>query len=237
MPELAKAEFVRLNARGNAEFPAIPVQFNPTEFTLNKATQTAEIGIPGLDMPVLQFVRGQTETLTLDLFFDTTDSGMAGDDVIPVTERTDLFYQMIKIDRKTHAPPVVRFTWGGDSSFPGANLDGRWFSQRRSNGFHCIVDSVRQKFTLFSPEGVPLRATLTVSLKEYKTLEEQVHELGLESPDRTHSYVVQQGDTLSRIAADHFNDASQWRAIAEQNDLDNPLEMQPGKILEVPPLR
>jgi hypothetical protein len=237
MPQLEKAEFVRLNARGVPEFPAVQVQFNPTEFTLTKAVQTAEIGIPGLDSPILQFVRGQAETLTLDLFFDTTDTGMAGDGVKPVTEQTDLFYQMIKIDRRTHAPPVVRFTWGGDSSFPGANMDGRWFSQRRSNGFRCIVENVRQKFTLFSPEGIPLRATLTVSLKEYKTLEQQVKELGLQSPDRTHAYVVQQGDTLSRIAADHYEDSSQWRAIANQNGIDDPLDLKPGTILEVPPLR
>ena len=31
---------------------------------------------------------------------------------------------------------------------------------QRRNGFKCIVESVKQKFTLFSPEGVPLRATL-----------------------------------------------------------------------------
>ena len=237
MPELTKAEFVRLNARGNPEFPSVPVQFNPTEFTLNKGAQTAEIGIPGLDSPVLQFIRGQAETLTLDLFFDSTETGMAGDNVTPVTQQTDLFYEMIKIDRQTHAPPVLRFTWGDHASFPGANMDGRWFSQRRSNGFRCIVETVRQRYTLFSPEGIPLRATLSVTLKEYKTLEQQVKELGLESPDRTHSYVVQRGDTLARIAADHYGDAAQWRAIADRNGIDRPLELEPGTILEVPPLR
>lgn len=237
MPELFKAEFVRLNAKGNPEFPSLPVQFNPTEFTLNKGVQSAEIGIPGLDSPVLQFVRGQTETLTLDLFFDTTESGMAGDGVVAVTEKTDLFYQMAKIDRKTHAPPVLRFTWGEKSNFPGAHLDGRWYSQRRSNGFRCIVESVRQRFTLFSPEGVPLRAVLTVTLKEYKTLEQQVKELGLQSPDRTHSHVIERNDTLSRIASEYYDDPGQWRAIADRNRLDDPLALEPGRILEIPPLR
>ena len=54
----------------------IPVQFNPTEYTLEKGAQIAEIAIPGLDSPILQFIRGQTEKLTLELFFDTTESGM-----------------------------------------------------------------------------------------------------------------------------------------------------------------
>jgi hypothetical protein len=237
MAELLKAEIVRLNARGNPEFPAVQVQFNPTEFTLNKGVQTAEVPIPGLDAPIIQFVRGQTETLTLDLFFDSTENGMAGDDIVSVTEQTDLFYELIKIDRKTHAPPVLRFTWGAKSNFPGANMDGRWFSQRRSNGFRCIVESVRQRYTLFSPTGVALRAILTITLKEYKTLEQQIKELGLQSPDHTHAHVVQLADTLNRVAADAYDDSNQWRAIAEQNNIDDPLDLKPGRILELPPLR
>jgi nucleoid-associated protein YgaU len=237
MPELIKAEFVRLDKKGHAEFPAVEVQFNPTEFTLSKGAQTAEIGIPGLDSPVLQFIRGQAETLTVDLFFDTTDSGMAGDSVESVTQKTDQFYQLIKIDRKSHAPAVLRFTWGAKSNFPGAHLTSRWYSQRRSNGFTCIVESVRQRFTLFSPEGVALRATLTVTLKEYKTLKQQVKELGLESPDRTHTHILRTGDTISTLAEEYFDDPREWRAIAEHNRIEDPLDLNAGDILEIPPLR
>ena len=53
----------------------VSVQFNPAELSLNKTAQLAEIAIPGLDAPVLQFIRGGTETMTLDLFFDTTQDG------------------------------------------------------------------------------------------------------------------------------------------------------------------
>ena len=144
---------------------------------------------------------------------------------------------MIKIDQQTHAPPVLRFTWGAKSNFPGSHMNGHWWSQNRNNGFTCIVESVRQRFTLFSPQGTALRATLTVTLKEYKTLEQQVKQLGLQSPDRTHSRVVQRGDTLSRIASDQYDDATQWRAIADHNGISDPLSIQPGDILEIPPLR
>ena len=40
----------------------IQVQFNPTEYTLAKGAQIAEIAIPGIDSPILQFVRGQTRS-------------------------------------------------------------------------------------------------------------------------------------------------------------------------------
>ena len=49
---------------------------------------------------------------------------------------------------------------------------GAGLGNQRRNGFRCVLESVRQKFTLFSPDGVPLRATLTVTLREYKTLAE-----------------------------------------------------------------
>src|SRR5262249_12911811 len=157
-----KATFQKVDATGKLSSP-LSVSFNPTEYTLNKSAQIAEVAIPGLDSPILQFVRGQTETMSLDLFFDSTESGM-DDQSASVTTKTDPFYQLIKIDGATHAPPVCFFSWG--DQFPGQRKYTTGSPQR--HGFKCIVESVRQRFTLFSPQGVPLRATLTVSLKEYK---------------------------------------------------------------------
>ncbi len=198
----------------------LTVQFNPTEYTLNKAAQIAEIAIYGIDSPILQFVRGQTEKLTLDLFFDTTTLGNGlGEDGQDVNELTNPFYQLVKIQPKTHAPPRIRFTWGEGLSFK------------------AIVESVQRKFTLFSPKGVPLRATLSVAFREYKTIEDQVAELNLQSADHTRTRVVQQGDTLSRIAAQEYNDPTAWRAIADANPgIENPRSLQPGMVLRIPPL-
>ena len=231
MPQPLKATFQTVNTNGTLG-PPLSVNFNPTEYTLNKGAQIAEIAIPGLDSPILQFVRGQTETLSLDLFFDSTESGM-DDAAIPVTDLTDQFYQMVKIDGRTHAPPVCFFSWG--ATFPGQRNYGSTGSQGRY-GFQCLIESVRQRFTLFSPQGVPLRATLTVSLKEYKTLSEQIAELNRQSPDQTHSHVVQIGETLCQISASAYNDPTQWRVIANTNTLSNPLDLIPGTTLQIPPL-
>ena len=61
----------------------------------------------------------------------------------------------------------------------------------------AMVESVRQRFTMFSTQGMPLRATLTVSLREYKTLDKQLQQLQLMSPDHTRTHVVQRGETLN----------------------------------------
>ncbi|MGN6717846.1 MAG: CIS tube protein, partial [Candidatus Binatia bacterium] len=106
---------------------------------------------------------------------------------------------------------------------------------QRRNGFRCIVESVKQKFTLFSPEGIPLRAALTVGLREYKTLDEQLAHLNLTSPDRTHSHVTQISDTLSRIAAQYYRNAGDWRLIADANGIEDPRRLIAGAFLTIPP--
>jgi Uncharacterized protein containing LysM domain len=234
---LHPAQFYRLDKKFKTVGAPVKVQFNPNEFTMTKAAQIAEVIIPGLDAPLLQFVRGQTETMSLELFFDSTEGG-TDETAKAVTEDTDKFYQLIKIDRTTHAIPVCRFEWG-TSSFPGSKLTEQWASQNASrvNGFNCIVDNVRQRFTMFSPLGVPLRATLTVQLREYKSLTQQIEQIRFESPDHTHTHQVQRGETLSFIAGKVYDDPRQWRAIANHNQLDDPLEIPVGAVLEIPPIQ
>ena len=227
---VAHAHVERLNKQLTASVESLPVQFNPSEFTLNKGLQLADVAIPGLDAPVIQFVRGNNETLSVDLFFDTTEDGSA------VTTKTDAFYRLIKIDPELHVPPICRFVWG-EGDFPGAHLPGEAGSQRRTNGFQCIVESVRQRFTLFDSTGTPLRATLTVTLREYKTLEQQLREIRFRSPDHTRTHVLQRGETLAQIAFDAYDDAAQWRTIAEHNGVLDPLALTPGTVLELPPTR
>ena len=229
MEQLEKATLVAM-WEDTMEF--IPVEFNPTEFTFTKGVQLAEVPIPGLDAPLLQYVRGQSETLTMDLFFDTTEDGM-GPGATSVTTLTDQIYQLMKIQPATHAPPVCAFLW--NQKFPGADLAEQVGNQRRTD-FQCVVENVKQRFSLFSPEGVPLRAVLTVSLREYRPLHEQLRQLNRNSPDRTHSHVLQAGDTLSGLAGRHYRKSSAWREIARANRIEDPRRLQPGGFLVVPPI-
>ena len=216
----------------SGEVEAIPVQFNPTEFSLDKSAHFTEIPIPGLDAPLQQFVRGESEKLTLDLFFDTTENGM-GANATSVTTYTDTIYQLVKIEPDRHAPPICTLIW--NDSFPGSDVSAHLGNQKR-NEFQCIVESVKQKFTLFSPEGVPLRATLTVSLREYKTLDEQLNRLNLNSPDRTQSHIIQRGETLAGIATQHYRKPGEWRHIADANGIEDPRRILVGTFLTVPPI-
>jgi nucleoid-associated protein YgaU len=233
MEKLAMATIVVMWQKKKPKQTKITVQHNPTEFTLDKGVQVTEVPVPGLDAPLLQFVRGKSETLTVDLFFDTTDSGM-GQGAKSVSEKTDEIYSLMKIEPGAHTPPICAFMW--NAKFPGSNISDETGGQRRE-AFQCIVESVKQKFTLFSPEGVPLRAVLTLTLKEYKTLHEQHWQLNLNSPDRTQAHVVARGDTLSSIAGEHYRRPSEWRRIASENGITDPRRLATGVVLDVPPIR
>jgi hypothetical protein len=229
----ARAYFERLDPQGRV-VERMEVQFNPTELSIGKGVQIAEIGIPGIDSPILQFVRGQNEKLTLDLFFDTTDDGGVGPGARSVTELTNKFYALVKMSGEEHAPPRCRFIWGEE--FPGLiNEDGKVRGKRKA--FDCIVENIQQKFTLFSSDGVPLRATLNITLREYLTLEQQLSQLNLRSADCTRMHNVQRGETLPQIAYSAYRDAARWRLIAEANNILHPRDLEPGTVLILPPAR
>jgi nucleoid-associated protein YgaU len=230
VPALLKAKFKVYKKDGS--FDTIDVQYNPEKLSFEKAPKIAEIPIPGIDAPLQQFVRGQSETLTVELFFDSTEGG-TGATAQSVTEQTDKFYGLVKIDPQTHAPPVCTFIWG--AAFPGDKLPPMYQNQRRTE-FKGLVTKVKQDFTLFSPAGTPLRATLTVTIDEYRPLHEQLKQLNLQSADHTRSHVVEDGDTLSLVAWEYLQKPTEWRYVADANDIDDPRRITVGTAVVIPPV-
>jgi LysM repeat protein len=196
---------------------SIPVMFNPPEYQLQKTNQFAEVGIPGLGSSLLQFVRGSAQTLTMELFFDTTGSqpDVQGRDVRDFTKRV---VDLTVPNAKTHAPPRLLVMW-------------------KSLVFPCILESVTQQFDYFNAEGKPLRARLNVTFKEFELPETLLASPPLESADRAKQRVSRQGDTLQSIAAQEYDDPRLWRAIAQANNIDNPLTIPVGQGLIIPSLK
>jgi nucleoid-associated protein YgaU len=231
-PAILRAVWARVSEDGsvNRSVQDYPVQYNPSELSLEKNVQLGEITIPGLDAPLQQFVYGQAEKLTVELFFDTTEDGM-GANATSVTTETDQIYKLVKVESDSHAPPVVTFIW--NEHFSGDTLTAGSGNQLR-NSFTGVVESIRQQFLLFSPEGVPLRAKINLVLREYRTLEEQLNQLRLNSPERTHSRLLQAGESLSTVAGKYYQRPGDWRTIAIENDIEDPRRLTPGTVLSIP---
>lgn len=191
----------------------IPLHFNPSEYKLKKENTFAEIPIPGLETPPLQYVRGGAEVLSMDLLVDTSD------DLSDVrTKYVDKLQSLVRKNGKLHAPPIVDFVWG-------------------QQVFHGVLQSLEVTYVLFHTDGKPLRAKLAVVMKEYKPVEVQVKETEQTSPDVEKRYVVRAGETLSSISAAVFRDPGLWREIAVANGITDPREVDAGTILTVPRLQ
>lgn len=198
--------------------------FNPKELSVEKSNQYAEVNIPGLSSPLLQFVKGNARSVTMDLFFDTYEDGtdvrqstdlITGWDAGSIQSRLSPTKGLMDIDSDLHAPPVCIFIWGDFS-------------------FQCIIEKVSKKFTMFHPDGFPVRATLNVTLKEYKEVDVQVKEISAQSADLTKRWVVTLGDSLWFIAFKEYGDPGDWRLIANANNIDNPRILNPGQELIIP---
>lgn len=203
----------------------IVASYNPEKYSVSKSVQYAEVGIPGLDEPVLQFIRGQNEKVTLDLFFDTTEWGMTGT-VIDVRTLTTPVYSLLKVNPSTHAPLRFSVDWGSGSSL---------FVQG-NNPYLCVMESMNEEFSLFAPTGEPLRAKLTVTIRLAATVNVQFQLTPRESPDRTSLVQVVRGQRITDIAYQQYGDSTQWRPIADQSRLANPRFLDPGTMLQVPSL-
>ena len=216
---LAKLEIIPLTADLTKEDTAraVKVMYNPREFTIESSTQFQRTTIPGLQTPITQFVSGQTQTLSLDLFFDTYEAKT------DVRLHTAKVTNLLKIHSDIHAPPVCRFKWGGP------------LTPEKGSFFQGVFDKVSQKFTMFLDSGLPVRATLSVSISEYRTIAEQIRNIKFESSDRTKVRTLKQGDQLWYLAAQEYGDASQWRLIADANNLENPRRLPVGDV-SLPPL-
>jgi nucleoid-associated protein YgaU len=222
--------FQRINLEGGAIGDPVVVDYAPGELSFAKAAQYADIAVPGLEQPIIQFIRGEAETLTMELFFDSTAQGTGGA-AVAVTPKVEQFHKMVRIEGDLHSPPLVKIKWGDD--FPGTTMGT---TEKAGDSFTAVVLSVNRRFTLFSPDGKPLRATVTLSLKQFATVSQQVKAINFKSADHTRLHVVAEGETLPLIAHEAYADAEQWRVIAVHNGLVEVRDLTPGTRLELPPL-
>lgn len=199
---------------------AIPVLFNPTEYSLERSNAYKATAVPGMSTPLIQFVNGESDQLSMELFLDdyTDHPGpQTSGGTKSVQERMAEIGGLLNIDRDLHAPPPVQFAWG----------------KLRFTG---VIEKLSRKVTLFRPNGSPARATLSLTFKEYRPLAQQLREPRLESADKSKRRVVVGSDTLWAMAAREYNNPEEWRRITEANDLDDPRAIAAGDWLLLPPI-
>lgn len=190
----------------------IPLHFNPAEYKLAKENTFAEIPIPGLESPPLQYVRGGAQVLTMDLLVDTSG------ELENVREKyVSKIQKALLKNEKLHAPPILDFVWA-------------------EQVFRGVLVSLNISYLLFHIDGKPLRARLGVKMKEYRPVKVQLRDSENTSPDVEKRYVVRAGETLSSISGAVYRDPARWRELARANAVTDPRRLAPGTVLTVPRL-
>jgi endoglucanase len=150
--------------------------------------------------------------------------------------------------------PILLGEFGGPSV--GADPEGTWqralVSYLKSNHMHysywCLNPNSVDTGGLLKDDWHTLNPDKQALLKLYQgaplgsvasgvvNLAAVPPAAGTPSGTPTRTYVVQPGDTLTRIAAKEYGDASTWRRIAEANagQLPNVNELRPGQTLTIP---
>jgi nucleoid-associated protein YgaU len=216
----------------------------------------AEIAVPGLAMPLLQFIRGEAQQLTLELFIDSSDrkslapqdalrlasSGEGEENAVDLTANSGVGITPVPPDQWEdlgaspfceHRLAALRRIAEIDSHLHAPNVVlFSWSAER----FQGVVTSMTEKFTMFDENGNIVRARVSLTLKSWMSAEEQFQNINPQSPDRTKTYVVQAGDRLDAIAAAEYGDPEKWPVIARANNIVRPRILTPGALLVIPPL-
>ena len=185
----------------------ISVMYNPEEFKVEQGNSFAEVGIPGLNTPPLQYVRGKARTLSMDLFFDTYE---VKEDV---RRHSGRLVKLLDKLPQTKAPPVLLFSMG-------------------QFNFQCVLSDVSQRYTMFLRDGTPVRAILSVRFQEFVRIDVQLERGLFIGPPTVHN--MSKGQLLPGVAAALLGDAERWRDIAKANKIDDPFRIPAGSHLKVP---
>ncbi len=214
----------------------IYVMYNPESYVQERGAKYSEA--PGLasNMPSIQFVHGMSETLQMELFFDTYSAGgLVGGSVgdilklnstallpapakLDVRDYTSKIYDLMIINSSTHVPPLLKIEWS-------------------SLQFEGHLVNCSQKFTMFNQLGTPVRATLNVTFKQYMKPSDIAKMKPNESPDTAKYRTVHQGDSLWSFSSREYGQCEQWRVIAEANGIENPRLMDTGRMIKLPALK
>lgn len=207
---------------------SVEVQFNPEtlKLTFNNELKTPEGGDQTAGSDGMQFVGSSTTKLALQLWFDVT--AMEKDPVDDVRRLTTkvLYFMTPKesdSDPSKKVPPGVCFHWG-DFMFKG------------------LVEALEESLEYFSPEGKPLRASLSLTLSQQAILEQvlgkggQVEvKPGHKPPGHAPLKAAKEGDSLQNMAGKNKkgNNKGGWQGIAAANDIEDPLRMAPGQLVNL----
>lgn len=102
--------------------------------------------------------------------------------------------------------------------------------------FEGRVTSLSYDYTLFSPDGQPLRVTISLSFSSHLNKDISNKKEDKKSPDLTRIITLKAGESIAEWCYKIYNDSSYCYDVAEYNRLNSFRDVKPGVSLIFPPL-
>ena len=214
-----------INSDGTISFQGgkrFDVMLNPSSFSHEHSicyNDKKTLGQLGSEQ---KFSAIQAEKVNFELVIDGTGvadvdrrRGGITDVTTQIRQLNDIVY---KYDGNSHEPNHVRLLWGTFIFF------GR-------------LTSLSTDYSLFKPNGEPLRAKLKLAFAGFFSKDHQTLKANRSSPDLPHRIEVKAGDTLPLLCYRIYNDCSYYLKIAKINNINDFRSISPGEKLYFPPLR
>jgi nucleoid-associated protein YgaU len=198
--------------------------YNPDTLTFTSKLETHETGnaaAGGASQPGA----AKPATTTFNLLYSIFEIGDLLAPKLKINDLTKLKDELLALtqphkatvdvkDKPPH-PPLVDFSWGDLITIP------------------ALVTDVEVVYTHMLPNGTPVRMTAKIVLQTiWKEKKGTNPTSGGRTNRKTHTLLA--GETLAGVAYAEYNDAALWRAIAEENEIDDPMRLSAGSVLMLP---
>jgi hypothetical protein len=203
------------------EVKSFTTPINPETFTRTSHIEldtTRGHGQPGTDP---RYKSTTPEELKIEFILDGTKTMEGYVDKyksMDVSDQIKEFNDCVQYEGKIHRPRFLIVRWGSEVKFP------------------CVLSHMEISYSLFKPNGDPLRAKVTATFLKYETPESIIAANRISSPDLTHQRVSKEGDRLDLLCHDIYDDPGFFLQIASVNDLTSPRNLKPGIALQFPPV-
>ncbi|WP_044269761.1 LysM peptidoglycan-binding domain-containing protein [Bacteroides timonensis] len=198
---------------------ALELPANPEKVKLSKGVRYAEDKQLGSLNGSNSYVRYEPETLYFECLLDVTNAMGDDDGENPVRNTVNaLEERLYDYNTNVHRPSFVKVEHG----------DITFFGQ---------LKALETEYTLFNPEGMPLRAELKVTLTGYCSQKEEKKHFSKRSPDVSRLVTLKEGQTLAALCYEIYGDALLVGQVTRFNNLNGYRNIPAGTEILMPMLK